>query len=103
MDGRGFPKPLVAGANTLRCTETGGTLYVDLDVTVDVDGGERSVAVGGDRPGVEKVAGCDDWRCARPRGVPCWTNLCMVADRLLHSFTCKLDACKAAFQMSLVT
>jgi len=81
----------------LQCTKTGGTLAVDLDVTIDVDGGERSVAVGGGRPGVEKIAGCDDRHCARPRGVPCWTNLCMVVERLLHSFTCKLDACKAAF------
>ena len=87
MDGCGFAEPLIVGANILRCTKTGGTLDVDLDVTVDVDGGERSIAVGGDRPGVEKVAGCNDWRCARPCGVPCWTNLCMVAERLLHSFT----------------
>jgi len=44
VDGRGFPKPLDAGANTLRCTKAGGALDVDLGVTVD--GGERSVAVG---------------------------------------------------------
>ena len=63
MDDRGFSKPLIEGV-ILQCTKTGGMLDVDLDVTVYVDGGERSVAVGGDRPGVENVAGCNNWRCA---------------------------------------
>jgi len=87
----------------LQCTKTGGLLDVNLDKAFDVDGGGRRKAASRERPGVEKIAGCTDWRCAGPCGVPCWTNLCIVTQRLLDSFTCKLDACKAAFQMSLVT